>query len=68
MNQVSTKTEAGYLDEPETPAGWLIRLLKGILVGVGFILPGLSGGVLAVIFRIYDPTSKIGRASCRERV
>lgn len=55
MNQVSTKTEAGYLDEPETPAGWLIRLLKGILVGVGFILPGLSGGVLAVIFRIYDP-------------
>lgn len=36
-------------------AAWLVRLLKGIAVGVGFILPGLSGGVLAVIFRIYDP-------------
>ncbi|MDD4778109.1 MAG: DUF368 domain-containing protein [Fermentimonas sp.] len=34
---------------------WFIRLLKGALVGVGFILPGLSGGVLAVIFGIYDP-------------
>lgn len=34
---------------------WLVRLLKGVAVGIGFILPGLSGGVLAVIFRIYDP-------------
>lgn len=33
---------------------WIIRLLKGALVGIGFILPGLSGGVLAVIFGIYD--------------
>lgn len=36
-------------------ADWFIRLLKGMLVGIGFILPGLSGGVLAVIFGIYDP-------------
>ena len=34
---------------------WFIRLVKGMLVGIGFILPGLSGGVLAVIFGIYDP-------------
>ena len=34
---------------------WFIRLLKGTFVGIGFILPGLSGGVLAVIFGIYDP-------------
>lgn len=33
---------------------WFIRLVKGMLVGIGFILPGLSGGVLAVIFGIYD--------------
>lgn len=33
---------------------WFIRLLKGALVGIGFILPGLSGGVLAVIFGLYD--------------
>jgi len=36
-------------------ADWFIRLIKGTLVGIGFILPGLSGGVLAVIFGIYDP-------------
>jgi putative membrane protein len=33
---------------------WFIRLVKGIIVGIGFILPGLSGGVLAVILGIYD--------------
>ena len=33
---------------------WIIRLLKGVLVGVGFITPGLSGGVLAVVFGIYE--------------
>ena len=50
---------AGAAPEPiDTPGGvgdWLVRLLKGVLIGVGFILPGLSGGVLAVIFRVYDP-------------
>ena len=44
-----------YLDEKDSVGAWLTRLVKGILVGIGFILPGLSGGVLAVIFRIYDP-------------
>lgn len=34
---------------------WFIRLFKGMLVGIGAILPGLSGGVLAVVFGIYEP-------------
>jgi putative membrane protein len=34
---------------------WIVRLLKGALVGVGAILPGLSGGVLAVVFGLYEP-------------
>ena len=34
---------------------WVLRLLKGILVGIGAIVPGLSGGVLAVVFGIYEP-------------
>jgi putative membrane protein len=34
---------------------WLVRLLKGVMVGIGFITPGLSGGVLAVVFGIYEP-------------
>lgn len=29
---------------------WFLRLLKGTLIGIGAILPGLSGGVMMVIF------------------
>lgn len=45
---------------------WLVRLLKGILVGVGFIVPGLSGGVLAVVFGLYEPLMRF-LANIRER-
>ena len=34
---------------------WVIRFVKGAIVGIGAILPGLSGGVLTIIFGIYDP-------------
>jgi putative membrane protein len=34
---------------------WIIRFLKGILVGIGAIVPGLSGGALAVVFGLYEP-------------
>ncbi|APZ49770.1 DUF368 domain-containing protein [Jeotgalibaca sp. PTS2502] len=44
--------------EKDNPTRWLIRMLKGVAVGIGAILPGLSGGVLAVIFNIYDPLLK----------
>ena len=45
---------------------WLIRLIKGIIVGIGFILPGLSGGVLAVIVGMYDPLIRV-LANLKER-
>ena len=51
-------THEDYLTGSNTVGAWFSRLLKGIMVGIGFILPGLSGGVLAVIFRIYDPMIK----------
>ena len=34
---------------------WILRLVKGFIVGFGAITPGLSGGVLAVILGIYEP-------------
>lgn len=43
------------LQNKNSLADWLLRLLKGILIGIGFIVPGLSGGVLAVIFGLYEP-------------
>ena len=33
---------------------WLFRLFKGIIIALGFILPGVSGGVLAAILGIYE--------------
>lgn len=35
--------------------GWIVRLFKGVLIGIGFITPGLSGGALAVVFGLYEP-------------
>lgn len=32
---------------------FLIRILQGALIGLGAVLPGISGGVLCVIFGIY---------------
>lgn len=42
-------------DSGSTPSAVTIRFLKGILIGIGAILPGLSAGVLIVIFDYYDP-------------
>ena len=33
---------------------WLARIIKGIVITLGFILPGISGGVLAAILGIYE--------------
>ncbi|MBR5430176.1 MAG: DUF368 domain-containing protein [Firmicutes bacterium] len=37
------------------PLKWLLRIIQGALIGGGAILPGISGGVLAVAFGIYRP-------------
>lgn len=39
----------------ENPIIWLYRVIQGALIGGGAILPGVSGGVLAVVFGIYRP-------------
>lgn len=33
---------------------WIARLIKGMIIALGFILPGVSGGVLAAILGIYE--------------
>ncbi|MBP7213589.1 MAG: DUF368 domain-containing protein [Anaerolineaceae bacterium] len=35
--------------------GWIVRFFKGFLAGIGAITPGLSGGVMLVVFGIYEP-------------
>ena len=41
------------------PALMLMRILQGALIGGGAILPGVSGGVLAVVFGIYRPMMEL---------
>ena len=48
-------------DAAHSNDSWFLRFIKGIFIGSGFIVPGVSGGALAAVF-------EIGRASCRERV
>lgn len=38
---------------------WLRDLLCSVLIGAGAILPGVSGGVLAVVFDIYRPFMEV---------
>lgn len=33
---------------------WLLRFIKGMFIGSGFILPGVSGGALAAVFGMYE--------------
>lgn len=40
-------------------ASLLFRILQGALIGVGAVLPGISGGVLCVIFGIYKPVMEL---------
>lgn len=34
---------------------WLIQFLKGMVIGSGAILPGVSGGALTAIFGLFEP-------------
>lgn len=36
-----------------------IKLLQGALIGLGSVLPGISGGVLSVIFGVYKPVMEL---------
>ena len=42
-----------------TPLQFLFRIIQGALIGLGAVLPGISGGVLGVIFGIYKPIMKL---------
>ena len=56
MQQPSTQKSAGG----KSPrGGWLFAALKGALIGTGAILPGISGGVLCVVFGIYRPIMEL---------
>lgn len=34
---------------------FILKLIQGIVIGIGAVLPGISGGVLSVVFGVYQP-------------
>ena len=38
-----------------TIGGFIFKLFQGMLIGLGAVLPGISGGVLCVVFGVYAP-------------
>ncbi len=53
MTETETNKNEGRT--PEGPVRFIIRILQGCVIGIGAVLPGISGGVLAAIFGIYEP-------------
>ena len=49
---------SGSLEKPEAhlpPRAFLLRMAVGVVIGIGGILPGVSGGVMAVSLGLYVP-------------
>ena len=51
--------EEAALNRPARAVGWALRVLQGALIGLGAVLPGISGGVLCVVFGIYKPVMEL---------
>lgn len=45
--------------ENKSPAKLIFHVVQGALIGLGAVLPGISGGVLSVIFGIYKPVMEL---------
>ncbi len=43
----------------QNKTGFLLRLIHGALIGLGAVLPGISGGVLCVVFGVYQPIMEL---------
>ncbi len=46
-------------NQKTSAAGFVMRVLQGALIGLGAVLPGISGGVLCVVFGIYKPVMEL---------
>lgn len=47
------------LEKKTTSGSLIVGILQGILIGAGAVLPGVSGGVLAVLFGVYKPLMRL---------
>ena len=47
--------KSGHSPEKNGLLSFFLHIVQGMMVGAGAILPGISGGVLCVVFGIYEP-------------
>lgn len=47
------------MEKKTTSGSLIVGILQGILIGAGAVLPGVSGGVLAVLFGVYKPLMRL---------
>lgn len=64
VDHKNTNTEKGSDAENKgiqssTLGGIIMRLINGALIGLGAVLPGISGGVLCVVFGVYKPIMEL---------
>ena len=55
INAVSADSTISPIDMPDSVGSWIKRTIFGALIGVGAILPGVSGGAFCASFGIYRP-------------
>ena len=63
-NEALTQTNSSeHNEEPKRKkkktGPWIVRLIQGAIVGVGGIIPGISGGVLCAVFGLYEPLMEV---------
>ncbi len=55
-----SKSTAAYVTPDSGGLGqWALRFVKGMVIISGAVLPGISGGVLAVVLGIYEPLMRV---------
>ena len=47
------------LTQEEMKMNWIVKIIQGAMIGAGGVLPGVSGGVLAVLFGVYKPLMRL---------
>ena len=52
---VNTGAAVSPIEQPDSLGSWIKRVAYGALVGVGAVLPGVSGGAFCAAFGIYRP-------------
>ena len=55
MSKTEIRKEQGNRTGGSNPLLMVYHIIQGAFIGLGAVLPGISGGVLAVVFGVYKP-------------